>query len=96
MRPTALQDVRLVLDELELDTHYQAFAVLPPETFADSRFNAFRQEVDLLGIRCLQLAPNEASQDEVRQRLHDLRDACMAKLTPFRPFIEKALAELDR
>jgi hypothetical protein len=96
MRPTALQDVRLVLEELEQDTHYQAFATLPPETFGESRFNAFRQEVDLLGIRCLQLPPNDASQDEVRQRLHDLRHACTAKLAPFRPLMDKALAELDR
>ena len=53
-----LQNVRAALADLEDDPNYQSFC----DSGLDGRFNSFRQEVDMTGIRCLQIAdPNFCS-----------------------------------
>ena len=52
-----LQNVRAALADLEDDPNYQSFC----DSGLDGRFNSFRQEVDMTGIRCLQIQPYEVT-----------------------------------
>ena len=83
-----LQNVREALAALEEDSVYQSFA----DSGRDESFNQFRQEVELIGIRCYELQPDEATPGEMAERLGKLRDYCVGPLARFSPFIERAQA----
>jgi hypothetical protein len=92
MRDTALQEIRLVLEELQLSQYYLAFCNDAP----DSRFHEFRLAVEKVGIRCFELPPNEATAYEIRQGLENLRSFCNARLIHFLDYIQRAQAVLGR
>jgi hypothetical protein len=90
MGPLNLQNVRAVLDELEDDPEYWAFA----DAGVDEWFNVFRQQVEITGVRCLQVVPDQASPEEIEGRLKRLGALCAGSLARFKPFIERAQAAL--
>jgi hypothetical protein len=90
MKPMAKARIREILAELEADHFYQRST----RPAMDDRFLRFRQEVEVLGIRCLQFHREEAPEAEIRERLRILHTQAVSTLHPFRPFIERAQAEL--
>ncbi len=84
------QNVRGALGDLEKDPSYQSLR----DSGRDDSFNKFRQEVEITGIRCLLTEPEEATLDEIEDRLGELRNSCVGTLAQFKPFIERAQAAL--
>jgi len=90
MKPMAKQRIREILAELEADHFYQRST----RPAMDDRFLRFRQEVEVLGIRCLQIQQEETPEAEMRDRLRSLHAQAVSTLHAFRPFIERAQEEL--
>ncbi|HET6777589.1 MAG TPA: response regulator [Gemmatimonadales bacterium] len=90
MSQTQLQLVNLALGSLEEDSTYQALA----EFDTDSDFNDFRSRVETIRNRCLSSPVQPSLIPEVRDLLAALHADCRGTLGRFRPFVEKALADL--
>ena len=86
-----MQKVRAALADLESDIQYRSYSHIAP----DARFHDFRQGVDLVGIRCLSLPPDEATPTEIRERLRALQPLCTGRLGRFGAYIGAALLEVD-
>jgi hypothetical protein len=93
MSDIGIQDAALVLGELQEDERYKALS----EESEDSRFNQFRQAVELAQIRCLAMyPPNKSTEPEIRGLLDALQAECTGTLAPFRPYFDRAIPGLDK
>jgi hypothetical protein len=93
MSDIGMQNAALVLSDLEESTEYKALDAFPG---ASERFLEFRQRIEHARTRCMAIyPPNQATSDEIRGLLEPLLPKCTARLAPFRPFIQRALAALD-
>ena len=91
MGTTQLQNVRAALTGLERDIQYQSYSRIAP----DARFRDLQAGVDLVGLRCAALAPDEATPTEIRERLQALQPLCTGRLGRFRAYIGAALSEVE-
>lgn len=90
MSQAQLQLVNLALGGLEGDSTYQALA----EFDTDGDFNDFRNRVEGIRALCLSSPFHSSLIQEVRDLLVALHTDCTGTLGRFRPFVEKALADL--
>jgi hypothetical protein len=85
-----MQNACSSLWDMQEEPDYKALA-----DTADGEFNAFRQRVDHVGMRCLAVLPSEeATEEEIRELLEELQEFSMGKLARFGPFIDEALQAL--
>jgi hypothetical protein len=79
------------LAALRADSEYRLRLENPP----DMQFLSFRQQVDFIELRCMELNPEARAQEEVRHRLEHLRALANGSLATFAPLVERARAALD-
>jgi hypothetical protein len=90
MKAMAKQNIRGILQELLEDEVYLANTT----SATNEQFHHFRLDVERLCIRCLEVRPEEAGAEEIRERLERLGAQCVGGLTSVRSFVDRGLVEL--
>lgn len=85
MNPLRFQNVAGVIGELRETEDFKALWDSP-----DTKSQQFRQGVESVGMRCLQLEPDPPTDREIDDRLLGLKGLCVARLASFERFIVMA------